>query len=319
MELCDALRARRSTRAFTDRPVSRAEAEALLNAAILAPSACNMQSWHFYAVMDPDVRARFSEVCAPWACAAPVIFVVCADQTALRERFGSRWDDGRIRTFVIQDTALAAENLLLTAADMGLGGCFMGAFDAAKCRELLSIPERYEIVALIPVGEPAEQTPPKERKPLSEVADIIGGDPACDPDGGEKSDGDDCGEPLVIRDCDNPAGVVFENNSVPGSVFKSGNMPCSLFDDLNLAGARFSNVNLSGASFEDINLSGASYGGLTMASSRFGCVDFNNAEFENPCFDGAVFKNCSFKNVRFEDCEFDAIIVDKDGTETKLK
>lgn len=169
----DVLKKRRSTRAFTDRPVPRYQVEELLNAAILAPSACNMQSWHFYAVMDRNVRAKFSEVCAPWACTAPVIFVICADQTALCEKFGGRWGDERLRTFVIQDTALAAENLLLKAADMGLGGCFMGAFDAKKCREILSIPEKYEIVALIPVGEPAEETPPKERKPLAEIADII--------------------------------------------------------------------------------------------------------------------------------------------------
>lgn len=178
LTLDDALKKRRSTRAFTDRPVSRAEVETLLDAAILAPSACNMQSWHFYAVMDSTVRTSFGEVCAAWACTAPVIFVICADKTALCERFGARWDDERIRTFVVQDTALAAENLLLKATDMGLGGCFMGAFDAAKCREVLSIPEKYEIVALIPVGEPAEEIPPKERKPLSQVADIIGGDGA---------------------------------------------------------------------------------------------------------------------------------------------
>lgn len=307
LTLDDALKKRRSTRAFTDRPVSRAEVGTLLEAAILAPSACNMQSWHFYAVMDSSVRAAFGEVCASWACTAPVIFVICADQTALREKFGGRWGDDRLRTFVIQDTALAAENLLLKAADMGLGGCFMGAFDAAKCREVLSIPEKYEIVALIPVGEPAEEIPPKERKPLAEVADIIGGDdPTCDADDEEQSD---CGEPLVICDRGDLAGTVLMNNNMPGAVLMNNNMPGAVLKSNSMPGVVFNEGELTGAVFNEADLNGA----------VFNNNELGGAVFAENDLDGAVFKNCSFRNVRFEGCEFDAVIVDKDGTETKLK
>ena len=170
MEFEKLLTKRRSTRAFTDRKLTKAEIERLLNAATRAPSACNMQSWHFYAVTDPDVRAKFSEngICAPWAATAPVIFVVCTDGDAIISRFGER-----AKTFIIQDTALAAENLLLCAADMGYNGCFMGAFDADKCRALLDIPEKYQIIALIPVGEPSGEVPLRERKPLSEVVTYV--------------------------------------------------------------------------------------------------------------------------------------------------
>lgn len=168
MEFSEVLLKRRSTRAFTDKPVTREQVEKLLNAALRAPSACNMQSWHFYAVTDPATRAKFSEFCAPWAATAPVIFVICTDGEAILARFGER-----AKTFILQDTALAAENLLLCAADMGLNGCFMGAFDADKCRALLNIPEKYGIVAVIPVGEPQAEVPLRERKPLDEVAEII--------------------------------------------------------------------------------------------------------------------------------------------------
>ena len=159
---------RRSTRAFTDKPVTREQVETMLDAAIHAPSACNMQSWHFYAVTDAATRAKFSEFCAPWAATAPVIFVVCTNGEAILGRFGER-----AKTFILQDTALAAENLLLCAADMGLNGCFMGAFDAAKCRALLDIPAKYDIVAVIPVGEPQAETPPRERKGFDEVVTFI--------------------------------------------------------------------------------------------------------------------------------------------------
>jgi len=167
MEFTEVLAKRRSTRAFTDRKVSRDEIETLLKAAILAPSACNMQSWHFYAVTDETVKSHF-DFCASWAKNAPVIFVICTDGENIINRFGER-----AKTFILQDTSLAAENLLLSAANMGLGGCFMGAFDENKCRALLNIPEKYRIVALIPVGEPVEEIPMRERRPLADVATII--------------------------------------------------------------------------------------------------------------------------------------------------
>ena len=168
MEFSELLLKRRSVRAFTDKGITREQIDALLTAATRAPSACNMQSWHFYAVTDKAVKARFAEFCAPWAATAPVIFVVCTDGQAIISRFGER-----AKLFTYQDTALAAENLLLAAADMGYNGCFMGAFDGDKCREVLDIPDKYEIVALIPVGEAQAESPLRERKPLGEVVTYI--------------------------------------------------------------------------------------------------------------------------------------------------
>lgn len=168
MEFSELLTERRSVRAFSDRKVTTEQIKRMLEAATRAPNACNMQSWHFYAVTDDAVRAKFAEFCAPWAATAPVIFVVCTDGEAIVKRFGER-----ARLFTYQDTALAAENLLLAAADMGLNGCFMGAFDGDKCRETLSIPEKHEIVALIPVGEASSEATLRQRKPLGDVVTYI--------------------------------------------------------------------------------------------------------------------------------------------------
>ncbi len=168
MEFSELLYKRRSVRAFTDRELTRDEVDKLLTAATRAPSACNMQSWHFYAVTDKAVKEKFSDFCAAWAATAPVIFVVCTDGEAITARFGER-----ARLFTYQDTALAAENLLLEAADMGFNGCFMGAFDANKCRALLNIPKEREIVAIIPVGEAKTEFPPRDRKPMGEVVTYI--------------------------------------------------------------------------------------------------------------------------------------------------
>lgn len=170
MEFSELLYKRRSTRAFTDKKVTKEQIEQMLIAATRAPNACNAQSWHFYAVTDDAVRARFAKdaVIAPWAAAAPVIFVICTDGSALLSRFGER-----ARKFIIQDTALAMENIVLAAADMGLGGCIMGMYDNDKCRAILQLPEEHEIVAVLPVGEPVSEPPLRERKPLADVATIL--------------------------------------------------------------------------------------------------------------------------------------------------
>ena len=168
MEFSELIYKRRSVRSFTERTLTREEIDKLLIAAIRAPSACNMQSWHFYAVTDSEIRAKFTEFCAPWVSTAPVIFVICTDEAQIVEKFGER-----AKIFPIQDTSLAIENLLLAAADMGLGGCFIGAFDSEKCRTALEIPRKYGIVALVPIGEPTVESPLRERKSLNDVVTYI--------------------------------------------------------------------------------------------------------------------------------------------------
>ena len=168
MEFSELIYKRRSVRAFTDRAVTDEEVGKMLEAATRAPSACNMQSWHFYVVRDADTRAKFTEFCAPWVSTASVIFVVCTDEAQIVAKFGER-----AKIFPIQDTALATANLLLSAADMGLNGCFIGAFDADKCRDALGIPKKYGIVALVPVGEAATEVSLRERKSLCDVVTYI--------------------------------------------------------------------------------------------------------------------------------------------------
>jgi len=170
MEFRDVLYSRHSIRSFTDRLVTKSEIHSMLDAAIHAPNACNMQSWHYYIITDPSVKEKLASdgICAPWVTEAPVIFVICTDAEALTSRFGEK---GEI--FALQDTAAAAENLLLCATDMGLGGCIIGSFDAERCRTLLSVPKKLDIAMLVPVGEPDEPAAPKTRKPIEVVVTYI--------------------------------------------------------------------------------------------------------------------------------------------------
>ncbi|MBQ8551730.1 MAG: nitroreductase family protein [Clostridia bacterium] len=286
MEFNELLYKRRSVRAFTEREVTRGEIDTLLEAATRAPNACNMQSWHFYVVTDGEVRAKFADICATWATTAPVIFVVCTDNEALVGRFGER-----AKLFTYQDTALAAENLLLAAADMGLNGCFMGAFDAGRCRALLNIPEKHEIVALIPVGEAQTESPLRERKPMSDVVTYIGEAAST------VSEARD--DRYVLRD-----------TIIKHARFENINMTGVEFDNIKMADGSFNNINMSGVSFSDINMTGAKFGGMCMNKTSFGCVDMREARFDNPDLRGTEFRNCNFSDVKLDGCELSGMTID---------
>ena len=223
MEFSDVIKARRSIRQFTSRAVSAGEIMKLIDAAISAPNACNMQSWHFYVVTDKAVKARLAEekTVAEWATTAPVIFVVCTAADKICERFG---DVGE-KLFAIQDTAAAIENILLCAADMGLGGCFMGAFDKEKCKNIVGIKDGHKPIAMVPVGEPANILPPRPRNPIESAVTFVG-------DAEEGS----------YRDAE----TVYRRYEV-----KNVNQPNAVFENADLSNSKFINVVFDGSSFEN--------------------------------------------------------------------
>ena len=274
MEIRQAIAERRSVRSYTDRTLTRAEIEEILCAGVSAPSACNMQSWHFY-VVTGDERAKLSGVCADWVATAPVVIIVCTDKNAIEARFGER-----ARKFPVQDTALAMENMLLCATGMGLGGCIIGAYKNDACVSAFGIPEEHQVVALLPIGEPTEAIPARERKPLSEVVTFIGDVAEMDETGAEAQ------KPFELRCA-----------SLPGAVFDDLNLTDVTFNNICMSGGKFTDINMEGVSFGDINMKNTSFGGLTLEGARFGCVDMQHAHFENVDFTGTEFKNCNFDGV----------------------
>ncbi|MGI6167477.1 MAG: nitroreductase family protein [Eubacteriales bacterium] len=172
MNFHELMNKRRSVRGFTGRRLTDDEITKLLEAATVAPNACNYQSWHFYVVRGREKINGFVPTIyrGEWLRSAAAVFVVCTDAEKLEARFGERGTD----LFAIQDTACAIDHLMLMAAEMGLGSCFVGAFDEEECRRYLSIPDSRRPVALVPVGEPAADTPKRPRKPLGEVVTFVG-------------------------------------------------------------------------------------------------------------------------------------------------
>lgn len=154
MDFYEAVRRRRSVRKFRDGLVPDEVITRCLEAARLAPSWRNGQPWHFVVVRDRQTIARLTRanygagVANLWLNDAPVLVVACAEP----ERSGKKTD----QPMYLVDVAAALEHLVLAATAEGLGTCWVGAFSEEKVRAVLGIPERIRVVALTPLGYPAD-------------------------------------------------------------------------------------------------------------------------------------------------------------------
>lgn len=167
MEFLELLKNRRSIRKYQKQDLTQEQINQLINAAILAPSAGNAQSWAFVVAKEQKTKQEMAKAAfgQKWLAEAPVVFVVCADEQRAEDSYGER---GKT-LYSIQDTSATVENILLTACSMGLGGCWMGAFSEEEIRKVINAPAHMRPVALIPIGVPAESPKARPRRPASEV------------------------------------------------------------------------------------------------------------------------------------------------------
>jgi len=167
MEFSEVINKRRSVRHFnTKLAVSDADVTALLDAAVTAPSAGNIQPWRFFVVRSVEARERLAAALAQrWAAAAPVVIVVAVDPRPCAARYGDRGE----QMYSLQDTAAAAQNMLLAAVDRGLASCWIGAFDERAVAEAIGAVAPITPVAVLPLGYSAESAGRPARRPLSEV------------------------------------------------------------------------------------------------------------------------------------------------------
>jgi nitroreductase len=153
MDVFEAITARKSVRAFLDKPVEEDVLKRILEAARLAPSARNGQEWRFIVVQDRVMRQRIATEAArqPFIGSAGVVLACCA-QTDLRVmRCG--------QTAYPIDVAVAMDHLSLAATALGLGTCWIGSFDETLVRQLLGIPPSVPVVLLMPLGYPVDPAP----------------------------------------------------------------------------------------------------------------------------------------------------------------
>ena len=155
-----------SVRAYAPDPISEELLQKVLEAGRIAPSAANFQPWHFIVIKDPATHKALGEAYAKeWFWKAPVIIVVCVEPARAWTRF-----DGK--NFAWVDGSIAMDHMTLCAADHGLGTCWIGAFDVAKVRKALGIPDHIDPVAMTPLGKPAAAAGAKKRKELKDIVHL---------------------------------------------------------------------------------------------------------------------------------------------------
>ncbi len=168
MDFWQVIEERQSVRNFdAERDVPPEMVQRILGAAIQAPSAGNCQPWHFVVVRNQQTRGLLAEAAyGQWFIAvAPVVIVVCADPARSAQRYRSRG----VQLYCLQDTAAATEHILLAVTALGLGACWVGAFDESAASQGLGLPGDLRPVAIVPIGYPTGRHPRTSRRSLKEV------------------------------------------------------------------------------------------------------------------------------------------------------
>ena len=169
MDVFEAIRLRRSVRAYKADPIPKNVMEKMLQALRLAPSACNFQPWKFVVVTDSGVKAKLAEAChdQKFIAEAPVAIVGCGFPADAYKGMGGAGNS------VDVDLAIALDHLTLAAVAEGLGTCWIGAFSEPRVKALLAVPEEVKVVAITPLGYPSDpgvfRADDERRKALEEI------------------------------------------------------------------------------------------------------------------------------------------------------
>jgi nitroreductase len=158
MDVFDAVRTVLAVRRYQDRPIPEDVIARILESARMTASAMNAQPWHFVAVTEPETLRRLGGVIASgrYVADAPLAIAVAVERTS---RFG------------VSDGSRAIQSMVLTAWDEGVGSNWTGFTGMDGVREILGIPDAYDVIAVLPFGYPAEERRGgrKDRKPAAEV------------------------------------------------------------------------------------------------------------------------------------------------------
>ena len=164
MEFSKLIEERCSVRAYKPDSVEEEKLQQVLDAARLAPTACNLQAFQIIVIHTQGREAELNRIYRQsWFTDAPLVICICA----LPKETWVRGSDGK--NFSDVDASIVMDHLILAAANAGLGTCWIGAFDPDAAREVLALPTEAEPIAFTPLGYAASQPGPKRRKPLPDL------------------------------------------------------------------------------------------------------------------------------------------------------
>lgn len=165
MDLYEAIKLRKSVRKYKRDPVPEESLKKILNAARMAPTAENFQPWKIIVVTDEDIKRKLVPACnnQRFVAEAPIVLVACGLPDEAYPIMG-----GFMNSYPV-DVAIVLDHLMLAATSEGLGTCWIGSFKEEKVAETVGVPQEAKVVALTPLGYPAEEMERTDRKNLTEL------------------------------------------------------------------------------------------------------------------------------------------------------
>jgi nitroreductase len=168
MKIDEAIKNRRSIRKYKEEEFPNSDLDKIMESAMDAPSAGNLQSRRFYIIKDKEVRKTIAKGAynQNFIYEAPIAVVVCADH-----RIQARYRSRGIQLYSIMDCSASIQNMLLTAYSLGLGSCWISAFDEEAITEILEVPIHLRPVAIVTLGYADEQ--PDQRHRVNQIEKIV--------------------------------------------------------------------------------------------------------------------------------------------------
>lgn len=173
--LMDLLNKRRSVRSYIDRPIPKENLLKCIEAARVAPSACNAQPWRFIVIDEPPLKNKICEIAFSGIYSinkfvkdAPVLIIVISEKEKFLSAVGGYLRDTK---YYLLDIGIACEHLILQATELGIGSCWIGWFNEKAIKEALKIPKNKKIDVIISLGfYEDDKSPIKAKKSLEEIS-----------------------------------------------------------------------------------------------------------------------------------------------------
>ena len=157
MEFSQLVKERYSVRSFADKQIESEKLNKILLAGNAAPTAKNLQPQRIYVVQSKEALAKINEVCA-CIFGAPTVLLVAADKT-------EAWKNPFYDTYNTEDVdaSIVCTHIMLQAWELGIGSCWVGYFDEERVKKQMGLPDDEKLVAILPIGYPAEGAKPSPR------------------------------------------------------------------------------------------------------------------------------------------------------------
>jgi len=163
MEFMELIKKRYSVRSYKNIPVEEWKIKKILEAVQMSPSAANRQPYKIIIIHTEGRQEELKKIySAEWFVQAPVVICICGIKNLAWKR-----NDGKNHVDI--DCAIAMDHLVIAATDLGLGTCWICAFDPCQARKILKIPDDVEPIAFTPLGYPADSPREKKRKLIEEL------------------------------------------------------------------------------------------------------------------------------------------------------